>query len=132
MSAFLAILAVTMDPIAIAHRLDAHPTQQSAGQLFGVSELHADAPAANSTLDNTATVDTARTGATRGKPRVSKTRCAIVGCETQCNIKGTRDAQGGLVYRTPASPEYARANAERMFCSRADAKEAGYLEEQQG
>lgn len=132
MSAFLAILAVTMEPIAIAHKLDAHPTQRSTGELLRVSELHVEAPAANSTLDTTATVDTARTASTRGKPRVSKTRCAIVGCESQCDIKGTRDVQGDLIYRTPASPQYARANAERMFCSRADAKEAGYREEQQG
>lgn len=98
---------------------------------FDISQLDDEAPAANSTLDTTATSGSGRTGETRGQPRVSKTRCAFVGCEPECTIKGTRDAQGDLVYRTPASPEYAQANVERMFCSRADAKEAGYREEKQ-
>lgn len=126
-----AILVVTMMPMPIADELDARPTEQSAGRMIGISELHADAPASNSTLDSTATGGSGRAGANRGQPRVSRTRCAFVGCEPQCNIKGTRDAQGDLVYRTPASPEYTQGNAERMFCSRADAKEAGYREEHQ-
>ena len=130
--AVFAIFAVTTDPMSIADKLDEHPTEQSAGQMLGLSKLHADAPDSNSTLDTTATAGSGRIGGTRGQPRVSKTRCAFVGCGPQCNIKGTRDAQGDLVYRTPESPEYAQANADRMFCSRAEAKEAGYREEQQG
>lgn len=126
--AFLAAFALTTEPMAIANRRDVHPRQQAIGLL----EPYTDATAAKSTLDTTATVGSRIAGQTRGQPRVSKTRCAFVGCEPQCNIKGTRNAQGDLVYRTPGSPEYAQANVERMFCSRADAQEAGYREERQG
>ena len=131
-SVLFSALAVTMGPLGIPHALDAHATQRLTGELLGFSQLHTIASAGNSTLDAAATVDTPQAASTRGKPRVSKTRCAIVGCGPQCDIKGLRDAQGTLIFRTPANPEYARANADRMFCSRADAKEAGYREEQQG
>ena len=63
---------------------------------------------------------------TRGRPRVSQTRCTFVGCASQCEIKGTRDARGAPVYRTPTSPNYIESRAEKMFCSLADAEAAGY------
>lgn len=131
-SVLFTILAVTIEPRGIPYALDAHATQRLNGEFLGSSQLHTVASTGNSTLDAAATVDTPQTASTRGKPRVSKTRCAVVGCGSQCDIKGLRDAQGTLIYRTPANPAYARANAERMFCSRADVKEAGYREEQQG
>jgi hypothetical protein len=68
----------------------------------------------------------------RGQPRVSKTRCAFVTCVPQCDIKGTRESNGDLVYRTPSSPLYGLAAADRMFCSQADATAAGYREDKQG
>lgn len=125
-----AILVVTMAPVTIAQTLGAHPVQQSTAKMGGSPEIHAESAAASSSVGATATIDPAKQSETRGKPRVSRTRCAFVGCEPQCNIKGTRDARGDLVYLTPASPVYSQANAEKMFCSRADAKEAGYREEQ--
>lgn len=82
--------------------------------------------------DSVATAGSGRPEEARGRPRISKTRCALVGCEPQCNIKGTRDAQGGLIFRTPANPGYRETTGDKVFCSRADAKAAGYREEGQG
>lgn len=129
-STIFAILVMTMAPVTIAQTLVAHPAQQSTAYMDGAPEVYVEAPAASSNVGANATIDPAKQSETRGKPRVSKTRCAFLGCEPQCNIKGTRDVRGDLVYLTPASPIYSQANAEKMFCSRADAKEAGYREEQ--
>lgn len=64
----------------------------------------------------------------RVQPRVSKTRCAFVTCGARCEIKGSRDEQGALIYRMPGSPAYRQARADRMFCNTAEAKVAGYRE----
>ena len=68
----------------------------------------------------------------RSQPRISKTRCALVTCAPQCDIKATREANGDLVYRTPNSPYYGLTAAERMFCSQADAAAAGYRQDSRG
>ena len=70
-------------------------------------------------------------GTRRGQPRISKTRCAMITCEPQCNLKGIRDPNGDLVYRTPASPFYGPTNPDRLFCSEAEAVTAGYQLEKQ-
>jgi hypothetical protein len=72
------------------------------------------------------------TAPARGRPRVSQTRCAFVGCAPQCDVKGTRDADGNAIYRTPRSPLYSEAETEKMFCSLADAEAAGYRQSEQG
>lgn len=64
----------------------------------------------------------------RVQPRVSKTRCAFVTCGARCEIKGSRDEQGALIYRMPGSPAYRQARADRVFCNTAEAKAAGYRE----
>lgn len=108
-----------------AAQLDAQPPTMS-------SENQAQAAVASATIDAKSAAADSRVSATRASPRVSKTRCAFVACAPQCNIKGMRDPQRGLIYRTPANPEYTLTRSEKMFCSRAEAIAAGYHEDSHG
>jgi endonuclease YncB( thermonuclease family) len=43
-----------------------------------------------------------------------------------CNIKGNQSRRGEWIYHVPGMPYYAQTRAEQIFCSEADAREAGY------
>lgn len=45
----------------------------------------------------------------RGAPRVSRTRCAVIGCGSACDSKGNREAQRGLPDRIPQPPSRSEA-----------------------
>jgi hypothetical protein len=128
----LVLIAVMPKPATPAAMIDS-PSGVLSDQSAGLAEQPGDAVAGTqqASLDLAGAVPGTAAPA-RGRPRVSQTRCAIVGCASQCEIKGTRDARGMLVYRTPVSPLYSESTAEKMFCSSADAEAAGYREPGQG
>ncbi|MBD5798658.1 hypothetical protein BHU24_23970, partial [Bacillus pseudomycoides] len=43
-----------------------------------------------------------------------------------CNIKGNKNSKGEKIYHMPGQQFYDKTNAEKMFCSEAEAKAAGY------
>lgn len=124
-----AVVGILAGPLVTANtsasQLDAH-------LLTASSENQAQAADANAAIDATSAAADGRLVGTRASPRVSNTRCAFVACAPQCNIKGLRDPQRGLIYRTPANPEYTLTRGEKMFCSRAEATAAGYHEDSHG
>lgn len=128
----LVLIAVMPMPAAPAAMIDS-PSGALSDQTAGLAGQPGDAVAGaqQASLDLAGAVPGTAAPA-RGRPRVSQTRCAIVGCASQCEIKGTRDARGAPVYRTPLSPLYSESKAEKMFCSRADAEAAGYRQPGQG
>lgn len=114
---------------AIAYDYPAYAAPELAGWSAGASGPQGEGPTANTREESAETERSGRSVQARGIPRISKTRCALIGCEPQCSIKGARDTQGNLVYRTLASPAYGQVTAEKMFCTRADAEAAGYRAE---
>ncbi|MCL9983684.1 MAG: hypothetical protein NBV60_11070 [Erythrobacter sp.] len=128
----LVLIAVMPNTAAPAAMIDS-PSGVLSDQNAGLAEQPGDAVAGTqqASLDLAGAVPGTAAPA-HGRPRVSQTRCAIIGCASQCEIKGTRDARGALVYRTPVSPLYSESTAEKIFCSRADAEAAGYRQPGQG
>lgn len=111
---------------------DAYQAQLRMHLLAAGSEVQGRASGVTPTTDRTPTIADGRVSGSGAVPRVSKTRCAFVTCEPQCNIKGIRDPQRGLIYRTPADPEYSQTHSEKVFCSSAEAAAAGYREDFHG
>jgi hypothetical protein len=130
-SILISISLLSMDlhsATAKAHQLS---EQQPFTYAVAFSERGNEDEAANRETSSAMTVGITESGERRGQPRISQTRCALVICGMQCDIKGSREANGELIYRTPTSPHYKPAAAERIFCSQADAKAAGYRAEKQ-
>ncbi|WP_445235107.1 sunset domain-containing protein [Erythrobacter fulvus] len=125
----LAFLAVAIVPSAVTHESPAYAAPELISRPAGASESQGEVPTADKRVESAETVRSGRSGQARGIPRISKTRCALIGCEPQCSIKGARDTRGNLVYRTLASPAYGQVTAEKMFCTQADAEAAGYRAE---
>jgi hypothetical protein len=73
----------------------------------------------------------AQTRSARGQPRISTTRCALVVCSEPCQIVGSKNDRGELIYRMPDDPTYRRMRGEAIFCDQAEAKAAGYQPPQQ-
>ena len=116
--------------MAVVEGLGMNLSSQSMNQLLDEPVSPPEELDISSNRSTVSDVDPQGAGEVRRRPRISKTRCAMSGCEQQCNIKGIRNTQGDWVYLVPSSPEYARTDAERLFCSQMDAKNAGYRETQ--
>jgi len=67
----------------------------------------------------------ARTGETRGNPRVSKTRCVIIGCEPQCPATNVQDAQGNQPIFARPEPVRNQVMSERPTCTGGKDKAVG-------
>ncbi len=129
-SAALAILLAPAGPMAVVKSLGVNSSSQSMNQILEEPVSPAEVLNMNPNRSTVSDVDPQGEGEVRRRPRISKTRCAMSGCEPQCNIKGIKNTQGNWVYLVPSSPEYARTDAERLFCGQMDAKNAGYRETQ--
>lgn len=129
-SAALAILLAPAEPMAVVKSSGVNSSSQSMNQMLEKPVSPADVLNMDPNRSTVSVVDRQGEEEVRRRPRISKTRCAMSGCEPQCNIKGIRNTRGDWVYLVPSSPKYAQVDAERFFCSQMDAKNAGYRETQ--
>lgn len=68
----------------------------------------------------------------RGAPRVSRTRCAVIGCGSACDSKGGREAQRSLPDRIAPRPSRSEAGMGNVACGGAEAQTAGYRAQGKG
>lgn len=108
-------LAILVEPLAFVDVPDASAAAIHSSRTADLSSRSEDVSTDVSTP----------TGETRGKPRVSKTRCAIIGCGPQCNAIGAQDAQGGLPLQARSDPAEGQAISERSPCTRRNGKAVG-------
>lgn len=128
----LSIFAVSIDAGVHWTNADQLRSQQPIEMAFSLASSDGEEVAMSSAVSSATEANSQPLAERRSQPRISKTRCALVTCAPQCDIKGIREANGDLVYRTPNSPYYGPTAADRMFCSQADAAAAGYRQDKRG
>ena len=93
------ILALMAGPVTLAQEPEGHAEIQAPELIVGKPEPNVEAPTDNQQASSDASDRTSPTTSrrTRGQPRVSRTRCALVSCGTQCAVKDPPEAPVRLV-----------------------------------
>lgn len=92
--------------VTVAQAREGYPGLQASVQIAAYSSDNAEVPTENQLPgpDGAGQSSPVKPAQSRGQPRVSKTRCAIVTCEAPCEAESKQEAPGNVPTATQRAP----------------------------